>query len=255
MVSTLSTAQFAAAACHSIRQVDELAYLTWQAWSEGHITDDAAQDSQEAVQRRKASLRASVATPPERLPKAPPRRPIRGPAQRRKSITRRRRLSASGVLPASLAGGFTQGETSVLTVIGRECRKQRHHRCELTIDAIAALAGVCRSLAQRALHEADRFGIISLTERRRPSQRSLPNVVTIISSQWRVWLRLALGGVGPEKETPRITRSYSPTRTPKTTSEASAKPREVGATKESSKKKEFDSDQIGFGMTRIGYLK
>jgi len=209
----------AVATARTIAQVDEISRITWKAWSEGHVTDVDASRLQGIVEQRKTSLRASISSQLERPPLTARSRPSRS-RDRQRSILRRRRLSTSGVVPNQISVHFTMGETSVLTVIGRECRKQRHHRCELTVDAIAALAGVCRSLAQRALHEADRLDIISLTERRRVAQRSLPNIITIISSRWCVWLKL--GGVGPEKETPRITRSYSATRTPERTHKAAA---------------------------------
>lgn len=209
----------AVATAHNIAQVDAIARVTWQQWAAGNLSDADAEALSSAAESRKRSIRAFVTAPSEHPPATARRRPIRTQGRQR-SIFRRRRLATSGVLPASLAGSFTQGETSVLSVVGRECRKNRNNRCELTIDAIAALAGVCRSLAQRALHEADRLDIISLTERRRPSQRSLPNVVTIISSQWRTWLKL--GGEGLKKETPRITRSYPATRTPERTHKAAA---------------------------------
>ena len=47
----------------------------------------------------------------------------------------------------------------------------------LCIDAIAARAGVCRRLAQNAIRQAARLGLLTIQERRREGQKNLPNVV------------------------------------------------------------------------------
>jgi hypothetical protein len=49
-------------------------------------------------------------------------------------------------------------EDAVLTIIAQECR--RHGRCELCVDAIAALAGVGRTTAQNALRQARELGLV-----------------------------------------------------------------------------------------------
>ena len=49
------------------------------------------------------------------------------------------------------------------------------------------------------MHEARRLGQIRITERPRPGRKNLPNVVEIISPEWRTWLRRgpsALGLIG-----------------------------------------------------------
>jgi hypothetical protein len=99
----------------------------------------------------------------------------------------------SGVVPAKIAAGFTQGENAVLTVIGRQC--QRHGVCALHIDALAALAGCCRSTVKNALRQARLLGLIMVRERRIPGRRSLTNLVTVISPEWKGWLRLGKIGV------------------------------------------------------------
>jgi hypothetical protein len=65
-------------------------------------------------------------------------------------------------------------------------------RCACT-DAIAARAGTCRTVVKNALREARRLGLVTITERRRRGQRSLTNVIHIISREWRDWI--AKGGV------------------------------------------------------------
>ena len=91
-------------------------------------------------------------------------------------------------MPPQIASRFTTGEAAVLAVVGREV--QRSGRCEFYLDKICALAGVCRSTAQNALHEARRLGLVRVTERRRRGAKSLTNVVEIVSAEWRAWLRV-----------------------------------------------------------------
>ena len=164
-----STKFNAAVANCSITQADDFAREGWKSWASGRLSDRDVGVLQTAVDARKRLIRASIASQSEHPPATTRRRPARS-QDRRKSITRRRRTAMSGVIPGALASNLTMGEIAVLSVVGREIRRQKHHRCELTIDAIAALAGVCRSLAQRALHESDRLGIINTEERHRPSQ-------------------------------------------------------------------------------------
>jgi hypothetical protein len=73
-----------------------------------------------------------------------------------------------------------------LAVVAREV--QRAGRCNLFIDAIAALAGTCRSVVQSAVREAARLGLIRVSERRIPGRKSLSNIIEVISPEWRAWL-------------------------------------------------------------------
>lgn len=175
----------AAAAVRTIRELDYVAALTWKAWGEGQITDMAAEAVSRAVQARKDVIRSVIAGKALRPSSTPPRRKER---RRPESIARRRRLAASGALPAGIAAAFTQGEAAVLTVVAREVK--RRQRCELPLDAIAAMAGVCRTLAKEALRRAGRLGLIQITERPRRGHRSDTNSITISSAEWQVWLRL-----------------------------------------------------------------
>ncbi len=76
-----------------------------------------------------------------------------------------------------------------MRIIADEVRQ--HGSCSIHIDAIAARAGVSRSTVQRALREAQQLGLIVVQERRRAGQKSLTNIVRVISQEWRSWLRLA----------------------------------------------------------------
>ena len=51
--------------------------------------------------------------------------------------------------------------------------------CDLPIDQIGALAGVCRTSAHNALHEARLLGHIKITERPRPGRKNLTNLIEI----------------------------------------------------------------------------
>ena len=183
--------QFATAArTATLAQLDNLAKQAWSAWGEGHLSDTQAEAATCAIERRRRDIRQrGYATPKNRSQPAlsPSKRP--SSPDRRKSIARRRKQAASGVVPARLACHFTQGQIAVLTVIGREIKKRG--TCSMPIDQIAALAGVCRTLVKDALHEARRLGLVSVIERPRPGRRSDTNIVEIISPEWRSWLLLA----------------------------------------------------------------
>jgi len=146
----------------------------------------------DAVPDRQPS--APAADPVRKLqPRRQPRyKPIRSP-DRQASIERRRRLVASGPLPPTLAARFTWGEIAVMRIVGDECRAKGY--CDSHIDAIAARAGVHRTTVQNALREAQGRGpilnspIISVQERRRTGQRSLTNIIRIVSKEWSDWLK------------------------------------------------------------------
>jgi hypothetical protein len=184
----------AAVAARNTYAVDETARLTWRAHAEGQLADAEAEAIGEALAARRRTFAAGASLP---APKAvyaalrPARSHPRSP-DRRRSLERRRRQAMSGIVPARIAAGFTQGENAVLTVIGRQC--QRGGACTLHIDAIAALAGVCRTVVKNALRAARAGGLLLVKERRIPGRKSLTNVITIVSREWSAWLRLGIGG-------------------------------------------------------------
>src|SRR3712207_6835076 len=89
-------------------------------------------------------------------------------------------------MPPHLRDRFTPGEQAVMFVISAEVRE--HGRCERCIGEIAARAGVGRTTTQNAIRQAVKLGLVTLEERRRPGQRSLPNMIHIISWEWRAWI-------------------------------------------------------------------
>ena len=176
-------------------QLHHLSKEVWRAWASGSLSDTDAQQAAERIAERKRGIagypggrnNAPTAFSGAR-PTFPKRKNQRSP-DRRQSIERRRRLAASGPLPPAWAAKFTVCEQAVMRIIADEVRQ--HGSCFLHLDAIAARAGVSRSTVQRALREAQLLGLITLQERRRAGQKSLTNIVRVISQEWRGWLRLA----------------------------------------------------------------
>src|SRR5919202_1824007 len=116
------------------------------------------------------------------------------PYDRARSWERRRRLAYSGPLPPRLAARFTVGEAAALKVIADEVRA--HGKCDRTLGEIAARAGVGRTTVQNAIRQAVKLGLVAVQERRRPGARSLPNVIRIVSAEWRSWLERGRKGGG-----------------------------------------------------------
>jgi hypothetical protein len=183
----------AISAAHTLAALDGLAGDTWRAWGSGAIDDARAADLAAAIEARRASVRpvdtiaarapfvarlAASAFPPRK------RRPVS--PDRAESLARRRRLAASGPMPPALAARFTVGELASLRIVADECRASG--RCERTIGEIAARAGVGVSTARNGLRMAAALGLVLIVERRRRGAPNLPNVVRIVSPEWRAWI-------------------------------------------------------------------
>jgi hypothetical protein len=163
-------------------QLDHLSAELWKAYAAGALSDDDAQAAAEAIRERKLAS-APKAPPP---PKA---RRQRSP-DRQASIARRRHLAASGPMPPALAARFTQAEMAAFRIVSDEVR--HHGVCALHIDAIAARAGTCRTTVKNALREARRLNLVTVQERRRRGQKSLTNLVRIVSPEWMAWIRIGV---------------------------------------------------------------
>ena len=175
-------------------ELAKVASLLWRAYAAGQVSEDQASELSEMIEARRA-LPAAPRPLQRRLGSRP-----RSPA----SMERRRRWAASGALPPALAARFTLAETAVLAVIATEHLK--HGACTLTIDHIAALAGVGRTTVKNALREAQRRGLARIEERRVSAWRNAPNVVTITAPEWTSWLRMRRKGVGSNPQPPTNTR-------------------------------------------------
>lgn len=175
----------------TVAALDNVARLSWRALAEGHITEPDAEAISKAVEARRARLKGMGLVSASK-PSTARRRAVS--PDKRASLERRRRCAVSGAVPAAIAAAFTLAEIAVLSVIAAEVKRRR--RCELHIDAIAAMAGVSRSTVQNATREARRLGLILFTERRRRGQRSDTNLIEISAPEWRSWLKIggAKGG-------------------------------------------------------------
>jgi hypothetical protein len=85
-----------------------------------------------------------------------------------------------------MAAGYTTGEQAVLRIVADEVRDKG--TCTLSIPEIAARAGVGVTKARMTLREASKQGHLTIEERRVPYRPNLPNVVRIISREWRAWI-------------------------------------------------------------------
>lgn len=173
-------------------ELDCLARAVWQGHGAGNLSDSEAQELAERIASRRSSHRmplqgsrkskdghsSILATVPAKFNKRRHGSP--------ESLQRRRRLAFSGPLPPALAASFTVAELAALRIIGDEVRSRG--RCVACHDEIAARAGISRSSAKNAVREAVRLGLISRQERRYRGRRSDPNIITIISREWLVWL-------------------------------------------------------------------
>jgi hypothetical protein len=178
--------------CGDPGQLHETARLLWRAYGAGEISDDESNYLQSLINRRRPLRHTDVhAKPAGRFAgrlcgRFTPRQRQRSP-DRKASRDRRRMLGGSSALPDNLRHHYTEGQRSVLCVVAGEVK--RCGVCDFPIDKIAALAGVCRTTVQTTLHEARRLGHIKITERPQPGRKSLPNVIEIISPEWRTWIR------------------------------------------------------------------
>lgn len=179
----------------------ELSAALWKGFAAGALSEAEAEELSGLIEARRRVPKSGEPPLPgsgERGAKAkfslyPARRPQRPPA-RSVAIERRRRLAASGPMPPALACRFTTGELAVLRIVADEFRDRGS--CTLCLDAIAARAGVSRSLAKAAIKQARRLGMVEVIERRRVGAKSLPNVVTVVDREWLAWIARgkAIGG-------------------------------------------------------------
>ena len=169
--------------------LDDLTRALWAGVGAGQISDEDAARLAEAIEARRMagkSIQAVTGWVQPKIGPIPRRKPQRPPV-RSEAIERRRRLAASGPMPPALAARFTTGELAVLRIVADEFRARKV--CSLCLDAIAARAGVSRTLAKGAIRQARRLGMVEVRERRRTGAKSLPNLVTVIDREWVAWIK------------------------------------------------------------------
>ena len=198
-----------------LASLDDLARATWATFAAGAISDAEAAEIAEGIERRRGSLRRpapglAVVPPVSMVREQEPhlstltdKRPapllprhglrqlvLRVPAlaryDRGRSMVRKRTLAASGPMPPRLAAAFTTGEQAVLAIVAAEVRE--HGSCTRTIAELAARSGTSDSTVKRAVRQAVRLGLVTVEERRRPGRKNLPNVIRIVSADWRAWI-------------------------------------------------------------------
>lgn len=162
-------------------RLDELARLVWRGYGEGAISDGEAEELAALIEQRRSRQKPVPARNRFQSRQRPRSR------NRQASRDRRRRLGGSSALPDTLRHHYTEGQRAVLCIIAGEVK--HHGVCDLPVDKIAALAGVCRTTVQTTLHEARRLGHIGITERPVPGRKHLPNLVEIVSPEWRTWIK------------------------------------------------------------------
>ncbi len=155
-------------------------------WREHPWRDNEAMLWEHGSRTSRPAIKAKAPTPGRLSSRFTPRQRPRSP-DRKASRERRRMLGGSAVMPPQLRSCYTEGQRSVLAVIAGEIK--HHGVCDLPIDKIGALAGVCRTTVQTTLHEARRLLHIDVRERPRPGRKHLPNEVRIISREWIAWIR------------------------------------------------------------------
>jgi hypothetical protein len=161
--------------------LNALAQKLWAAYAAGLLGEQATQ----ALAERIESRRPKRTEPTSFRPAAVAAKPQRSP-DKQASIERRRRLARASPVPPELVHEFTTSEHATMTILVGEI--QKHGLCSRCIDAIAALAGTCRTVVRNTLNKARRFNLLQREERRRRGQKSLTNLVRIINPVWRQWL-------------------------------------------------------------------
>jgi hypothetical protein len=185
----------AVSSCSDPGQLDEIGRQLWKDYGNGKISDGEANYLSSIIERRRPLGRRAAPglTQPMlgriagRLSSRFASRQRQRSPDRKASRGRRRTLGGSSALPDKLRSDYTEGQRSVLCIVAGEVK--RCGVCDFPIDKIAALAGVCRTMVQTTLHEARRRGHIKITERPQPGRKNLPNVVEIVSPDWRAWIR------------------------------------------------------------------
>ncbi|BDV36745.1 hypothetical protein [Methylocystis iwaonis] len=182
----------------SLSALDGYCRTVWSDWGAGRLTDDQAQNLAETIEERRREVRgrdtvavrapqiAAAAKATGRPSHFPAKRKASRSPDRRASIERRRLLAASGPMPPQLAAQFTTGELAALRIVADAV--QARGACLMSLGEIAARAGVCVTTARNGLRQAARAGLVTIEERRRDKRPNLPNVVRVVSREWRSWI-------------------------------------------------------------------
>jgi hypothetical protein len=201
----------------SLEQINSAVNRLWAKNADGLIGDQDATFLQEIAEQRRGNNRSAsvqnrrAIAQLSRAGRFKSRRHPRSP-DRQKSRERRRMLAGSGALPPGIRHCYPEGQRAVLTVITLEIRGDGNGTCIFPVDKIAAIAGVCRTTVQSALHEAQFLGHITVEERPQAGRKNLTNVVTVSSPEWKNWIKRGsfsdgtIGSNSAKKSSPTKTR-------------------------------------------------
>jgi hypothetical protein len=178
---TLATQIAGAVARAQFTELGALSHTLWRAYEAGHIGEAEAHALSEQLEARKPKPGAVPSFAQVRTAKAP------HSPDKQASIERRRRLARASPVPPEHVDKFTTCEHAAITVMVEQIRK--HGVCSLCMDAIAALAGTCRTIVRNAMRKGRALGLLHREERRRRGQKSLTNLVRILQPAWRAWVQ------------------------------------------------------------------
>ncbi|MCJ2099052.1 helix-turn-helix domain-containing protein, partial [Methylobacterium sp. E-046] len=152
----------------------------WRAYGEGKVTEAEAEALSVLIEGRRSAengpkcgqrangqatfasqVSPSIKNISDRA--GSPRRAVGSRPRTDASMERRRRWAASGRLPPGLAARFTLAEQAVLALVAAETTRRKD--CRLSIENMAAVAGVCRSTVKNAIREARQLGLLTVEER------------------------------------------------------------------------------------------
>lgn len=246
--------------------------LLWRAYGEGQITEAEAEALSVLIEGRilsESSPRSGQSPNPRgtdggqgtadpRTLVQAARRAVGSRPRTDASMERRRRWAASGRLPPGLAARFTLAEQAVLSLVAAEVARRKD--CRLSIENMAAVAGVCRSTVKNAIREARQLGLLTVEERQITGFRNDTNVLRIISPEWLAWIRLARKGDAARPIPPQGKGRHGPTSQGGGVKSVTSTPTEVldlGKTrptepKEGCRRAAVDLDQSGRTGNRAG---
>lgn len=168
------------------KRIDSIVSLAYQAQLAGQLDDVQAGRLHDAAAVRRDVFAARRRVRYAAKDGAPPR----PPHERSRCRDKRRTWGMSGALPHHLRSMFTPGENAVAAVIRAEVRK--HGRCTLAYSQIAKAAGLLSTtVVKRFVRQAKKANLIEVRERRVAGNRNAPNVIVIISADWRSWNNMA----------------------------------------------------------------
>jgi hypothetical protein len=114
------------------------------------------------------------------------RLPYQRTPDRPKSLLRRKRLALTDAVPAQIGCQLTESERAFCRLVRDE--HERHGVFDLCHDEAAARMGCCPKTILRAQHRLRELALIKVEIREQPGRKHLPNVITIVSPEWLLWI-------------------------------------------------------------------